>query len=359
MPTCTSEIFLLAAFHILSFTSGDYVWAGRDGWKWQESKSSRLGSEGSLEDLLVSEGAVRRSVQPLWIEGSGEEGSSGDIDDEDTLEGTGLGDDLDHLVPSLILDPITTTTTDPVEIEDSSPPAPEIPLVVSADFDRVRVEWMPPLDGDISVSDNSDSLKLSWDLPSSWRQADTSTAVLARDGQGAGVVGYQVLYAPSSSWDQSSTRVTVNTKDREFLLSNLERDVRYTLRVSPVFEPSSSREDLKAKPNQSLIFTNRPHPMQVGSHYSSICIHPQSSFFRLSSPWMLLQTHKSFSSRQNFSQKLENLTTSNTALSGNISKVAGAGLRWRFAGLRWTRTLVWCKQKEVNPSCRTWNTFSM
>ena len=118
---------------------------------------------------------------------------------------------------------------------------------------------MPPLDGDISVSESSDSLKLSWDLPSSWRQADTSTAVLARDGQGAGVVGYQVLYAPSSSWDQSSTRVTVNTKDREFLLSNLERDARYTLRVSAVFEPF-----LNTKPNQSLFFTNRPMPMQVG-----------------------------------------------------------------------------------------------
>ena len=116
---------------------------------------------------------------------------------------------------------------------------------------------MPPLDGDISV-DSSDSLKLSWDLPSSWRHADKSPAV-AIDGEGTDVVGYQVLYAPSSSWHQPSTRVVVNTKDREFLLSNLERDARYTLRVSAVSEPF-----LNTKPNQSLFFTNRPVPMQVG-----------------------------------------------------------------------------------------------
>ena len=62
------------------------------------------------------------------------------MDDEDTLEGTGLGEELD-LLPSLILDPITTP--DPVEIEDS------------ADFNRVRMEWMAPLDGDISVDNES------------------------------------------------------------------------------------------------------------------------------------------------------------------------------------------------------------
>ena len=62
------------------------------------------------------------------------------MDDEDTLEGTGLGEELD-ILPSLILDPITTP--DPVEIEDS------------ADFNRVRVEWMAPLDGDISVDNES------------------------------------------------------------------------------------------------------------------------------------------------------------------------------------------------------------
>ena len=247
MPTCAYQIFpflLLATCHLLSFSSGDYVWVGREGWKWQEDSKS----------FSKSEGAVRRSVQPAWIEGSGEEGSLGDMDDEDALEGTGLGEELD-LLPSLILDPISTSTPDPVEIEDSS--AAEIPLIVSADFNRVRVEWMPPLDGDISV-DSSDSLKLSWDLPSCWRQADTSRAV-AIDGEGTGVVGYQVLYAPSSSWDQPSSRMAVNTKDREFLLSNLERDARYTLRVSAVVEPFPN-----IKPNQSLFFTNRPVPMQVG-----------------------------------------------------------------------------------------------
>ena len=71
---------LLVTFH-LSFTSGDYVWVGREGWKWQLNSKS-------------SEAAVRRSVQLSWIEGSGEEGSSGDIDDEDTLEGTGEELDL-------------------------------------------------------------------------------------------------------------------------------------------------------------------------------------------------------------------------------------------------------------------------
>ena len=211
------------------------------------------------------------------------------MDDEDTLEGTGLGEDLD-LVPSLILDPITTTTPDPVEIEDSSA-AGETPLVVSADFGRVQVEWMPPLDGDISVN-SLNSLKLSWDVPSSWRQASNTSSAVAIDGQGIGVVGYQVLYAPSSSWDQPSTRVAVNTKDREFLLSNLERDARYTLRVSAVFEPSSTTEESDPNLKQSLFFTNRPLPMQVGSHHSSIS--PSTQLYSGRCPAKCSSTYTSF-----------------------------------------------------------------
>ena len=281
---CTSQIFifmLFLTFHLIYLTSGDYVWVGREGWKWQENSKS-------ISNIRGREGAMRRSIQPPWIEGSGEEGGSGDMDDEDSLEGTGLGEDLD-LVPSLILEPITTTTPDPVEIEDSSADG-ETPLVVSADFDRVRVEWMPPLDGDISV-DSSNSLKLSWDVPGSWRQAYTSSAV-AIDGQGTEVVGYQILYAPSSSWDQPSTRVAVNTKDREFLLSNLERDARYTLRVSAVFESSSTTEEPDPKLNQSLFFTNRPLPMQVGSHHSSIS--PSSQLCSGCCPTRCSCTHTSF-----------------------------------------------------------------
>ena len=161
------------------------------------------------------------------------------------------------------------------------------------------MEWIPPLDGDISVN-SSHSLKLSWDLPSSWRHADKSPAV-AIDGEGTDVVGYQVLYAPSSSWDQPSSRVAVNTKEREFLLNNLEIDACYTLRVSAVFESFSN-----TKPKQSLFFTNRPVPMQVGVVVD--LLPSNSNLLRLSSRLMLFQT-------QRFSTSMQRLTTFNTSLS--------------------------------------------
>ena len=238
------------------------MWVGKEGWRWQEDSKSLF-----KNNLMGGEGTVRRSTQHFGLsssgtEGSGDEGpdsdmeqeSSGDLDNEDSEEGSGVDEDLDDLPPSLILDPITKNTPDPVEFEDSG--VSEIPLIVSADSGRVTVEWMPPLDGDISL-DSSDSLKLSWDFPNSWRQAQTGPTV-AVDGQGLHVLGYQILYAPSGLWDQPSARVVVNTKQREFLLSSLDTGERYTLRVSAVFERiSSMREEL----DPALSFTNRPLKM--------------------------------------------------------------------------------------------------
>ena len=178
MARFASNIYLLLFFascQLFLCGSGDYVWVGKEGWRWQEDSKSLF-----KNNLMGGEGTVRRSAQHFGTvsgaEGSGDEGpdsdmereSSGDLDDEDSEEGSGVGEDLDDLPPSLILDPITKTTPDPVEFEDSG--TSEIPLIVSADSGRVTVEWIPPLDGDISL-DSSDSLKLSWDFPNSWRQA--------------------------------------------------------------------------------------------------------------------------------------------------------------------------------------------
>ena len=257
----TCLLLFLASCQLFLCGSGDYVWVGKEGWRWQDDSKSLF-----KNNLMSGEGTVRRSTQNFGTdsgtEGSGDEGpdsdmereSSGDLDDEDSEEGSGVVEDLDDLPPSLILDPITEITPDPVEFEDSG--VSEIPLIVSADSGRVTVEWMPPLDGDISL-DSSDSLKLSWDFPNSWRQAQTGPSV-AVDGQGYGVLGYQILYAPSGSWDQPSARVVVNTKEREFLLSSLDTGKRYTLRVSAEFERKSS---MKEELDPALSFTNRPLKM--------------------------------------------------------------------------------------------------